>query len=69
MFAWINRIDQHFPIRYSAWALCGLGFVLSALAWHRVDMSPWPALVFLGLVVLGIRDVTQDRHSCCATTR
>ena len=63
MFAWINRIDQHFPIRYSAWALCGLGFVLSALAWHRVDMSPWPALVFLGLVVLGIRDFTQDRHS------
>ncbi|HEX2540938.1 MAG TPA: FMN-binding glutamate synthase family protein [Caldimonas sp.] len=63
MFAWINRIDQHVPIRYSAWALCGVGFVVTALAWHRMDMSPWPALVFLGLVLLGLRDVTQDRHS------
>ncbi len=63
MFAWINRLDQHFPIRYSAWALCGLGLILSALAWHRMDMSPWPALVFLALVAVGIRDVTQDRHS------
>jgi len=63
VFAWIRRLDQHFPIRFAAWALCGLGFVLSAVAWHRMDASPWPALVFLGLVLLGLRDVTQDHHS------
>ena len=63
MFAWINRIDQHVPIRYSAWALCGAGLLLSVLAWQRMDVSPWPALAFLGLVLVGIRDVTQDRHS------
>jgi glutamate synthase domain-containing protein 2 len=63
MFAWIKRIDQHLPIRYTAWALCGLGLVASALAWHRMNMSIWPALAFLGLVILGIRDVTQDHHA------
>jgi hypothetical protein len=33
MFAWINRLDQVVPVRYGAWLLCGLGLVLSALAW------------------------------------
>ena len=63
MFAWINRLDQHFPIRYSAWALCGLGFIVSAIAWRRMGVDGWFALAFLGLVLLGVRDVTQDRHS------
>jgi len=31
MFAWINRIDQHFPIRYSVWALCLVGLVASVV--------------------------------------
>ena len=50
MFAWINRLDRHFPIRY-----CGLGAVhrrpcASAYAWARMGMSAWLALVFLFLV-------------------
>ncbi|MDQ6685017.1 MAG: FMN-binding glutamate synthase family protein [Pseudomonadota bacterium] len=63
MFAWINRLDQHFPIRYSAWALCGLGLVLSAVAYHRMGTSGWLIALFLVLVVVGVRDVTQERHS------
>ena len=31
MFAWLNRLDAHFPIRYTAWLLCGLGFVVCAV--------------------------------------
>ncbi|MEO8923993.1 MAG: FMN-binding glutamate synthase family protein [Caldimonas sp.] len=63
MFAWINRLDQHFPIRYSAWALCMVGFAASVFAWARMGMDVWPAIVFLGLVLLGIRDTRQTRHS------
>lgn len=63
MFAWINRLDQRFPIRYSAWALCAVALVLSTLAWQRMGMSAWPVAVFLALVVLGLHDVTQQRHA------
>ena len=63
MFAWINRIDSYFPIRYSAWALCGLALVLSVLAWQGMGMALWPVFVFLFLVALGLRDVLQDRHA------
>ena len=63
MFAWINRIDSYFPIRYSAWALCGLALVLSLLAWQGMGMALWPVFVFLFLVALGLRDVLQDRHA------
>jgi glutamate synthase domain-containing protein 2 len=63
MFAWINRLDQYFPIRYSAWALCMVGFVASTYAWARMGIDVWLALVFLGLVLLGLRDTRQTRHS------
>ena len=63
MFLWINRLDQHFPIRYSVWALCLLGLVASALAWAKMGMDAWLVVVFLGLVLLGVRDVRQKRHA------
>ncbi|MEO6362963.1 MAG: FMN-binding glutamate synthase family protein [Caldimonas sp.] len=63
MFAWINRLDQRFPIRYSVWALCAVGLVLSALAWQRMGTSAWAVAIFLALVVLGFRDVSQERHA------
>ena len=63
MFAWVNRLDQHVPIRYAAWALCALGLVLSAIAWRLMGTDFWPVPVFLGLVLVGIRDVSQRRHA------
>ncbi len=63
MFAWLNRLDQHFPIRYSAWALCAFGLVLSVIAWRGMGMDFWPVLIFLGLALLGVRDVMQPRHA------
>ena len=63
MFAWINRLDQHVPIRYSAWALCAFGLVLSVIAWRGMGMDFWPVPVFLGLVLVGVRDVSQRRHA------
>jgi glutamate synthase domain-containing protein 2 len=63
MFLWLNRLDQHFPIRYSAWALCFVGLLASAFAWAKMGMDAWLAIVFLGLVLLGVRDVRQKRHA------
>jgi glutamate synthase domain-containing protein 2 len=64
MFAWVNRLDQYFPIRYSAWALCLLGLVVSAYAWAGMGVvSFWLALVFLVLVLIGFRDTQQTHHS------
>jgi glutamate synthase domain-containing protein 2 len=63
MFAWINRLDQYLPIRYSVWALCVVGFVASTYAWARMGMDVWLALVFLALAVLGVRDMVQARHA------
>ncbi len=63
MFAWLKRLDQVFPVRYSAWALCGLGLVISVFAWARYDMELWLAVAFLALVALGLRDTLQTRHS------
>jgi glutamate synthase domain-containing protein 2 len=63
MFAWINRLDPYFPIRYSAWAVCMVGFAVCAYAWARMGMDVWFAIVFLLLVLLGIRDTQQTRHA------
>ena len=63
MFRWVKRLDQVFPIRYSAWALCFVGFGASAFAWASMGMDAWLAIAFLGLVLVGVRDVTQKRHA------
>ncbi|HEX7440221.1 MAG TPA: FMN-binding glutamate synthase family protein [Caldimonas sp.] len=63
MFAWLKRLDQHFPIRYSIWLLCAVGLVASAVAWMRMGIGAWLMLAFLALVLLGVRDTRQTRHS------
>ncbi|MDQ6627473.1 MAG: FMN-binding glutamate synthase family protein [Pseudomonadota bacterium] len=63
MFAWLNRLDPYLPIRYSVWALCMVGLLASAYAWARMGMDWWLAIAFLGLVVVGLRDRLQTRHS------
>jgi hypothetical protein len=63
MFVWMHRLDQHFPVRYSAWALCVVGLVASTFAWARMGMDAWLALAFLALVLLGVRDVVQRPHA------
>src|ERR1700754_2917047 len=55
MFAWLKKLDQHFPVRYSFWLLCGIGLMLSLFVWGAFDMAGWLALGFLFLVGLGLR--------------
>ena len=63
MFAWISKLDQYFPVRYSAWALCMVGFVASTYAWVRMGMDASFSIGFLVLVLLGLRDTMQRRHA------
>ncbi len=63
MIEWLSRLDQHFPLRYSAWLLCAVGFLLSAFAWVGFGAGGWWALACLGGVGLGVRDTRQRRHS------
>ncbi len=63
MFAWISKLDQYFPVRYSAWALCMVGFVASTYAWVRMGMDASFSIGFLLLVLLGLRDTMQRRHA------
>ena len=63
MFKWLNRLDQHVPVRYSTWFLCAVGFLLCTFTW--VAFGEWGgwALLFLFLVGLGFRDTRQTRHA------
>ena len=63
MHAWLNKLDQHFPVRYTAWLACAVGFLLSLFAWVAFDIGGLLALGCLFLVGLGWRDTHQTRHS------
>ena len=65
MLAWLLRLNEQFPLRYTAWLACAVGLLLSALAWVAGGGAPavlW-TLVFAVLVGVGVRDVRQQRHS------
>ena len=63
MIEWLNRLDQHFPVRYTAWLLCAVALLLSAFSWVAFGVGGLLALVFLFLTGLGLRDTQQTRHS------
>ncbi|MBL8330045.1 MAG: FMN-binding glutamate synthase family protein [Rubrivivax sp.] len=63
MHAWLQRIDQHFPVRYLAWFCCGLGLLLSSFTWIAFGRGGELALLLLFLSGLGLHDVQQRRHS------
>ncbi len=63
MHDWLSRLDRHFPVRYAAWLLCTVGFMLSAFAWVGFGVGGWLALTCLFLVGLGVRDTRQNRHA------
>jgi len=63
MFDWLKKLDQHFPVRYTAWLLCAVAMLLSAFSWVAFGMGGAPVLVFALLTALGFRDMQQTRHS------
>ena len=63
MFDWLKKLDQHFPVRYSAWLLCAVAMLLSAFSWVAFGAGGGLVLVFALLTALGFRDIQQTRHS------
>jgi len=63
MHEWLHRIDQHFPVRYTAWIASAVGLLLFAFTWIAFDVGGVAALVCLFLVGLGWRDTRQRRHA------
>jgi len=63
MPTWLLRLNEQFPIRYMVWLACGVGFLLSAFVWVGFKTGGFWVLLFLFLLVLGIRDTRQTQRS------
>ena len=63
MAAWLLKVNGYFPVRYTAWLACAVGFLLSIFAWVAFGVGQLSALLFALLLGLGLRDVRQKRHS------
>ena len=63
MHAWLQRLDQHFPVRFALWLASAVGLLLFGFTWVAFDTWGGAALVCLFLVLLGLRDVRQRRHA------
>jgi glutamate synthase domain-containing protein 2 len=63
MHEWLARIDHHFPVRYTAWALSAVLALLMSFCWVAFGFGGGWALLFLFLTGLGFRDSRQSRHS------
>jgi glutamate synthase domain-containing protein 2 len=63
MHAWLDQIDQHFPVRYTAWLASAIGLLLFAFTWVAFGVGGFAMLGCLFLVGLGWRDTRQTRHS------
>jgi len=63
MHEWLRRLDQHFPVRYTAWLLSAVGLLLAGFTWVAFGKGGFVALLCLLLVALGWRDTRQTRHS------
>ncbi|MBX3607126.1 MAG: FMN-binding glutamate synthase family protein [Piscinibacter sp.] len=63
MFVWLNRVDQHVPVRYFAWLACAVLLLLATFTWVAFGVGGGWALLFLALTLLGVRDTQQSRHS------
>ena len=65
MLAWLGSVDQRFPLRYSAWLLCGVVFAAAAGAWSATGRHLWMAVGAVGgvLCLVGVHDVLQTRRA------
>ena len=58
----LARLDAVFPVRYVAFALCCVGVLLGAAQWV-LGGGVLLLVVSSVLVIVGVRDVTQDSSS------
>ncbi|MCJ0766048.1 FMN-binding glutamate synthase family protein [Variovorax terrae] len=58
-----DRLQAHFPVRYTAFALCIFGFLLMLFTVVGFGVGWLGLLVFAALIALGLHDLRQVRHS------
>jgi glutamate synthase domain-containing protein 2 len=63
MHEWLTRIDEHFPVRYTAWFTSAVLCLLFTFTWVAFGFGGFWALLFLFVVGVGFRDTRQQRHS------
>ena len=59
----LHRINEFFPVRYTVFALCVIGSLLSLFTVVAFGQGGWWLPVFAALVALGVYDVMQTRRS------
>ncbi|MES2877761.1 MAG: FMN-binding glutamate synthase family protein [Pseudomonadota bacterium] len=59
----LNRLNLIFPLRYSAFAFCVLGLLLSLFTLAGFGVGASAALLLAGLVGVGVFDLVQTRRS------
>jgi glutamate synthase domain-containing protein 2 len=59
----IAKANAYFPVRYTAFGLCIFGALLSLFSIIAFKVGWLWGLVFVGLSVLGVRDLRQSRHA------
>jgi glutamate synthase domain-containing protein 2 len=60
---WIARANHHAPVRYSVFFACIALALLALFSVIAFGVGWFWALLFIGLSVLGIRDLKQDKHA------
>jgi glutamate synthase domain-containing protein 2 len=60
---WIEELDRHYPVRYTAWGFCAFSTLMCLFIWVAFGMWGFGVLLFAGLTVLGVHDVRQTRHA------
>jgi glutamate synthase domain-containing protein 2 len=60
---WIEELDRHYPVRYTAWGFCAFATLMCLFIWVAFGMWGLGVLVFAGLTALGVHDVRQTRHA------
>ena len=59
----LKILDSFFPIRYSAFALTGIGFLLSVFTLVAFGVGAFAGLLFLALFGVGVYDMVQTKRS------
>jgi glutamate synthase domain-containing protein 2 len=63
MHAVLRTVDRFFPLRFHAWAACIVLAIVLGWRWSQTGAGPWLTVLAFALVLLGVRDSLQRRHS------
>ena len=59
----LHRLNSLYPVRYTAFALCVLGWLLSVFMLVTLGVGLPAMLLLVALVALGVHDLRQSRHA------